>query len=172
MSESLLLGRWASINAAISAVEAHTRNVNIFVHDLCVVDVVDHRHINIVDGLVVEEVTVFPAASLITITEVAESVNDPPIETDAWPPVSGIKSVAPGSPGPIRRRPEESRLGSEHPRSGHPIIVGDVRIPSPVAGRPDVVVTRANRLRVNGQLRRSKRDGNGHLSHTRVSQHQ
>src|SRR5262249_47549103 len=102
-------------------------------------------------------VTAAPVAALETNTAVTTSVVHATIEADVRAPVAGVPYIGTADPTPVARGPQQARLGSEHPRSRHPVIA--IIAPGPVAWRPDVVRARRGRLHVHRKCRRSDIDG-------------
>lgn len=154
MSGSLFLSRGALVNSTIATVVADA------VHPLiysCVVSVVDDVVVHVIYCRVVEEMPVVPAPAFITVTEVTVAVVNTAIETYGRAPIARIENIAVAAPAPIARSPKETDLWSQHPCARHPVIF---TIPSPIPWRPNITVARANRLIVNGQLRR--RDCHGY----------
>ncbi|HJW42446.1 MAG TPA: AAA family ATPase, partial [Rhizomicrobium sp.] len=68
--------------------------------------------------------------------------------------IACVEHIRVAAPAPPRRSPKEANFRRFHPRSRHPVII--LAVPRPISGRPDVSVTRADRLLVDGQLRRGK----------------
>src|SRR5215470_19368811 len=95
--------------------------------------------------------SVLPTAAFIALTEISESVNDSSIKTNTRAPIAIVENIRAVHPGPIARRPQETRFGRQHPGTRHPVEV--ITVPSPVAWRPDVIRGRANWLHVNGERR-------------------
>src|SRR5579859_1731017 len=84
-------------------------------HDIDVVDdglivsVVDDVDVDVVDGRVVLESIAGPAATVVTLADVAEAVVDAAVEADVRPPVAGVERVRTAGESPEARRPEQSR---------------------------------------------------------------
>src|SRR5215469_2317306 len=152
---SFFLGTGARFNATAAAVIADAR-IAVIVDDGGVVGVVNDVHIHVVDGAVVIEMIVLPAAAFIAVAEVSVAVVNSAVEADVRPPVAFMKNETASAPAPPRRSPEVARARSEHPGSGNPVIV--VAVPGPIARRPDVVVARADGLVVYRQFRRPERN--------------
>jgi hypothetical protein len=121
------------------------------VHDSGVVNVVNVGDIYVVDGAIVEKVSAVPTSAFIPITEVSESVRNSPIESDVRAPPACMEKIYTAAPTPPRRSPEEADFGSQHPCARHPIIISIIGIPCPVARSPDVTLSGARRLLVNGE---------------------
>ena len=128
------------------------RNAHVVVHDHgAVVDVVDYGDVDIVDGTVVVEVARIPVPALIADAHITEAVVDSAIETDVRTPVATEPAVTPVRPAPIARSPESALIRSLHPNAGNPIVAGCSIVP--VAGRPEIIVSRCGRLLVVRQGR-------------------
>jgi len=105
---------------------------------------------------------VFPTAALVAVTTIAEAVIDPAIISNVRAPIAFVEEEGVVAPTPVSGGPKEADFGSFDPSAGNPIIV--VTIPSPITRRPDVAIPRAFGLLINGERRRTKRDGNTDLS--------
>ena len=137
------------LDAAPSAIEA-IPVVTIF--NVVIVVVVHPRVVDIVDGAVVIEVIVVPVPALVAISGVAKSIVDTAIEPDMRTPIAGEELVAPAAIAPVARCPQGSIIRRFHPHARHPVIALR-RIEGPIAGRPEVVITRCGWLIVFGQRR-------------------
>src|SRR5580692_8199152 len=144
----LLGSRWPSCSSTRAAVVADVVHRDV-VDDGLVVDVCDV--VDVIDRAIVEERSVVPISALIARTDITKAIEDPAIETNLWSPVAGIPNVGLVLPRPISGSPQEAD-GSKHPGAGHPIVSITIVV-SPVAGRPNVTVSRTNRLLVDGQCR-------------------
>src|ERR1700730_18254704 len=122
----------------------------------CVVYVVDDRGVYVVHRTVVVKPSVVPSSAFITVTEVTVAIADPTIETYMRTPVAIIENEFSATPTPIAWRPKQTDFRSDHPRTGHPVVI--IITPSPIPRCPEITVAGANRLLVDGQLRRA--DGN------------
>src|SRR5260221_3506438 len=149
------------IDSAAAAVVADAR-IAVMVDHRCIVRVVDHRHIHVVQGAVVIKVIVLPSPAFIRAAEVTELVIYPSIESHTRTPIALVKIISPAAPGPIGRRPKESRLWREHPGPRDPVII--VAIPRPISGCPDVSLARADRLLIDRQLWRAERNGDSYAN--------
>src|ERR1700728_1894927 len=87
---SLLLGSRTRVYAAVASVVADASHVRV-VDDRRVIDVVHHGRVHVVDGLVVGEMAVVPAAAFISMTGVAVPVIDAAVEPDLLTPVPLVK---------------------------------------------------------------------------------
>ena len=101
-----------------------------------VVNVVNAGDIHVVHRTVVVKLSVLPTSALIAGTTIAKAVVDPTVEADLRTPVAVIPAIGVAAPAPITGSPEQTNLGSHHPRTRHPEVAF---IPiSPVAGGPDI----------------------------------
>src|ERR1039458_3994324 len=119
----LLARGWTRLDSASSAVEADTALV--VVPDPFVVNIVKIAATQVVDGAVIEEVSVVPTASFVPSAPVAVAVVDPAVEADGRPPIAIIEKIAAVAPAPITRRPKIALFRRHYPGSGYPIVVGD-----------------------------------------------
>jgi hypothetical protein len=138
-------GDRANIYAAGSAIEAYTVCGEI-AHAAVVYVVVNDTGVNVVHRAVVKEVVAVPVAAIVSAAGIAEAVVNSAVETDVVTPVPAIKGVPAVRECPIRRCPERSNVGREHPGSGDPVIAAVCVVP--IARGPVVVVAGAGRLRV------------------------
>src|SRR5258706_3657607 len=76
----------ATVDSTVAAVVADASDRRIV--DGRVVNIVNLSDVDIVHRSVVEKAIVVPTPSFVTFTEVAKTVNDPAVETDAWAPVA------------------------------------------------------------------------------------
>src|SRR5580700_6782929 len=100
-----------------------------------------------------------PTPAFISAAEITETVNNPTIETYNRPPISFVENKGFATPTPVSRGPKETDLRCQHPRTRHSVIIADIVVVGPVARRPDITLTGAKRLLVDGQSRRTKRYG-------------
>ena len=145
-------------NATLSTVitdPVHRRTVN----HRGVVDVVNDGDVHITHGAIVEKLSAIPPSTLETNTEKAETIADSAVEPDLWTPVALMEQKSAAAPTPIPGGPEEADLRGFHPCSRHPVVIAEIVVVSPVAGRPQIIFAGTNRLLVNGQRRRPKRNG-------------
>src|SRR6202167_410955 len=168
MRRSLLGWCRTRTNSTITAVVAHV--IDGCMTDGCVVDVMNIGDIHVEHSAIVEEVPVVPTTALESNSEIAETIIDSAIETNRRPPIAVIEDKAVTTPTPIPRRPEIPDLGGQHPSPRHPIVVIEIVAPSPVTGRPEIIIARTNWLFVNRQRRRSDCDCNPD-SRKRCSRH-
>src|SRR5208337_4157296 len=154
----LFFGPRTAVNSTVAAVVADA--VHVVVDHGSVVDVVNLSDIDVVHRTVVEEVVVVPTPAFVTLTEIAKPVTDPAVETHVWSPIAFMEKESVAFPTPPGWSPQETDFRRQHPCARHPVVVIDVVVVGPVAGCPNVAVTRAKRLLVDGQRRRT--DGDGH----------
>jgi len=157
MGRGLLFGPGALVDAAVSAVVADPGHVALINHGR-VVHVVNDGDVHVVHGAIVEKVSAVPTPAFIAVAEVAIAVVDSAIEADHRSPEAFIEDESTTTPGPVTRSPQETDFRSQHPGSGHPIVITDVVVVGPVAGRPDVTLARADRLFVHRQIGRRECD--------------
>ena len=109
------------------------------------------------NGLVVEEVAIVPAAAFIAVTKIAKAIADSAVETYLRSPVTVMEEIPVVAPTPVARSPEIPDFRSHDPRARNPeVIIVTIR---PVAGGPDVAVSRADGLLIDGEFRRGDSDG-------------
>jgi hypothetical protein len=125
-------------------------------HCFCV-DIVNVRDTDVVHGAVVEEGSIIPIAALVALATVTEAIVDAAIETDLRSPVAVVKRVSAIIPAPVAGGPKQASFGRFYPRARHPVIAF-VAV-GPIARRPDVALSRNNRLRVDGESGGSNVDG-------------
>ena len=134
---NFFFGSRSDIHAAVKADQVHS-----VIDNRGVVNVVDYRDVNIVDGAVVEEVPVVPSPALVPVSKVAETIVDSAIEPDAQPLITVMEKVPASFPTPVGGRPKESDFRRQNPGARDSVVVGT--IPSPIPGRPDIASRRAN----------------------------
>ena len=120
------------------------------------VDVMDVAGVYVPHRAIVEKMSVVPAATFEAFPEVAKAVVDAAIEANARTPVAFMKNKSLAAPTPPCGSPEVTHFGRQNPGAGHPIIIVSVFVPSPIAGGPDVTITGAEWLLVDGKSRRRK----------------
>jgi len=147
-------------DAAGTAVEADASDVTLIYDDALFVDVVNHGHIHIGDGAVVEIVAPAPVAAQEAGAGIAKAIVNAAVEADPWSPVAGVPKIGTLGKSPVARSPEQARFWRENPRAGNPEVA--VRAVGPIARRPYVIRARADRLRVNGECRGPDADRNAH----------
>ena len=144
-------GPGSDLQATRSAVEADTDAAPVLVAHWAVIDVVYDVYVDIVVRTVVVEMAAAPVAALVAKSYIAKAVVHAAIVADVGTPVAAVKAVAVMVIAPIARGPKSALVGSLDPHAGHPVI--SAITPSPVAGRPEVVVAGSGRLVVFGQRR-------------------
>jgi hypothetical protein len=155
----LCLGR-AGGNSTGAAVIADMVHPSVVDYGL-VVNVVNAGDVHVVHRTVVVKLSVLPTSALIAETTIAKAVVDPTVEADLRTPVAVIPHVGVAAPAPITGSPEQTNLGSHHPRTRHPEVAF---IPvSPVAGRPQITGGRYHGLCVHRERGRSDHDRNREL---------
>src|SRR5580700_10476430 len=97
--------------------------------------------------------SMIPISAHVAHADIAKSIVDPAVEANVRTPVSGVPEIRSAAPAPITRRPKEAHSRRYYPCAGHPIIT--IRTISPIAGRPNVAWTGAQRLRIYRQRRRT-----------------
>src|SRR6266567_1436089 len=145
VGRGLLFGPGALVDAAVSAVIADPGHVALINHGR-VVHVVNDGDVHIVHGAVVEKAIAVPTPAFIAAAEIAVAIVDSAIEANYRSPEAFIKDESAAAPGPVCRSPQEPDFRGQHPGSRHPIVITDVVVVGPVAGRPDVTLARADRL--------------------------
>src|SRR5581483_7930811 len=144
---SLFLHRGTCRDAALPAVIADAVDGDVINDGFVDVHIADDGCVHVANSGVVVEVVTTPVAAFIAAA----------VEADVRTPVSGMPEVAAVAPAPPSRCPEQAVRRSHDPGAGHPVIV--IAVPCPVAGGPDEIGTRANRLVVDGKRRRRRADG-------------
>src|SRR5580658_9602715 len=85
--------RCARVDSAVAVVA----DVGIISYDDSgVIDIVDHVHVDVIDGGVVEEMAAIPASTFVAVAEVAEAIINSAVEAYGWTPeASGECEAAP-----------------------------------------------------------------------------
>ena len=99
-----------------------------------------------------------PITAFVAFPEVTETIIDPAVESNVRAPITSMPKVSAAIPAPVTRSPEQARLRCDDPSARNPEIA--IRSISPIAGSPNVSVTRAGWLCINRQHRR--RNVHGH----------
>jgi len=102
---------------------------------------------------------VIPAPTFVAETAVTAAAVYAAVKADVRTPVSDASDVSAALPSPITGGPEVSNPRRDDPRSGNPVVAVVIGV-SPIAGSPDVAISRADRLHVNGKGWGSKTDKN------------
>src|SRR5580704_386005 len=152
VGRGLILSRRASSDPTCATVIADAVHCRIVDH-FGVVSVVNIGNIHVVDRSVVLELSVVPAATLITFTAVTETIIDPAVETDLRTPVALIESKSAPAPAPIAWSPEKAGLRSHNPGTWHKEVTA-VAV-SPVARCPKITLGGDGRLLVHRQRGRA-----------------
>src|SRR5277367_2744202 len=146
--DRLLLRSCARVDPAIASVVTYAVHRGV-VDYRGVVNVVNVRHIDVVNGAVIEKVPVIPSSAFIAVAEVTEAVVNSAVEANVRTPKAHVKNKCRATPSPPARRPEESRLRGQHPCTWHPVVA--VRAVSPIARRPEIAFGGARGLLVDGK---------------------
>lgn len=143
---------WPDPNTARSAVVADRIDGDRAHHSISVdVGYVDIGYI--VDVTIVKEIPSAPVSAFVAVTAVAVAIVDPAIVADLCAPISWAEFIRTVVPFPIRRRPKITYAGRENPGPGHPIIVINFVVPSPIARGPDEAITRDSGLLIDRKWR-------------------
>ena len=116
------------------------------VPDRLVVNVAHIGDIDVVHRAVVVEVAAMPVSAVVSGAGIAKAVVNAAVESNGRAPVARMPVIESGVKAPVAGRPQETGLRSQHPRSRHPVVASQVRVPSPVTRRPDVARGRADWL--------------------------
>jgi hypothetical protein len=117
-------------------------------------DVFIHMH----DCGVIGKGVAAPLAASKADASIAEAIVDAAVVADVAAPIAAMEGVVTIRPVPVVGRPQRAFIGSRNPGAGHPVVVSIVIGVGPIAGRPHQVGLRADRLHIDGHLRRSKAD--------------
>ena len=161
-------GRGTSVETAATAVVADAADVAIVDHG-AVIDVVNVGGVYVIHGAVIKEMIVIPVAALIAETAIAEAVVHAAVKADVRAPVTGVPEITTAAPTPVAGSPEETDSRRQDPNARNPVVAAS-RV-GPVAGSPDVAVSGANGLRVNGKRWRSNTDRNANAETRRGGRH-
>ncbi len=171
--ERLLLPRRTRADSTIPAVVADPIYRDVVVDHRGVVNVMNIRDVHIVHRPVIEKPAAIPASAIVAVAEISIPVIDAAVETNLRSPISLIEKISIAAISPIPGSPEISDPRRAHPRSRHPVVVPEIVVVSPVAGRPEEPFPRTKRLLIHRQRRRSKghRKNNSRSRTRRHSQH-
>src|SRR5271166_1295648 len=158
-ARSLLLRGGAGFDSAAAAVEADAR---VALDHSGVVGIVNDGGVYAINGSVVSETAVVPAAAFVAISTIAVAVVDATGKADRLTPITFMEGIRVAAPAPITRSPYVADFGRLDPVAGNPVIA--VVAVSPIAGRPEIAVLRADGLLVNRQHRWCEGDGNADLT--------
>src|ERR1700679_4219693 len=112
---------------------------------------------------------VIPVAALIAETAVAEAVVHTAVKATVRAPETDVPEITAAAPTPVPRSPEETDSGRQDPNARNPVVAASSV--GPIAGSPDVAVSGANGLRVNGKRWRSNADRNANAENRRGGRH-
>src|ERR1700756_4461028 len=157
------LRRCAHVHAAVAAVVAHPGNIDVVLH-VHVVHIAYHSFVDVVHFAVVIKRAAIPPPTVVPVSGVTPTVINSSIESHHRSPVADVENVGCAAPFPIARRPQISNLRRQYPGSRHPVIILLAVIPRPISRRPDVPISRTNRLLVHWQGWRSE-------SHRKLNRH-
>jgi hypothetical protein len=144
----------AHIDAVRTAVEAGVARIEAV--NWLAIDTVEMAIAEIVGGLVVIEVVVLPATTLIALAAIAPTIVDAAIEPNGGAPIAGHEAIAIGEISPVTWRPIDALSGRFDPDAGRPVIVLIGTVPGPIAGGPDVTLGGGRRLIICGQRGRGR----------------
>src|SRR5438270_8735144 len=105
---NLLFRPGALINSAVSAVVADPSVA--LIDDRCVVNVVNHGDVHVVDRAIVEKVSALPPPAFVTVAKVAVAIIDSAIEAHSRAPITFIKDEPAAAPAPISRSPQKTNF--------------------------------------------------------------
>ncbi len=120
------------------------------------VNIMDPGNVYVVDGPIVEEMSVFPITAIVASPGIPETVVDAAVVADNRTPGAGVPVVSRAFIIPVTGSPQQVRVGGQHPGGGYPVV--SRRTPSPIPGHPDVILARTKGLLVNGKWRWTDRD--------------
>src|SRR5580704_637442 len=163
MFRRFLLRRWTCVNSPVAPVVTYSIDRGVVDHGL-VVNIVNIGDVYIHHGTVIEEVSIVPTAAGKAHAEVTESIVDPAIKPYGRPPIPRVEEECIAAPTPPAWGPEETNLGSQHPRARYPVVIGSVVIPIPIPRRPEITVAGADRLLIHRQCRWANSDRYPELS--------
>src|SRR5579863_1683275 len=149
----LLRGCRPRLDSTLAAVVADMVHRDV-VHHSGVVHVRYMHRANVVHAAVVIEPAVAPVSALVPNPAIAVTVVNASVEANRRPPVAGMPEERAASPSPITGSPQQARLRRRYPCSGDPVI--SARTISPIPRCPNVAHSRARRLHIHRQRRRSE----------------
>jgi hypothetical protein len=161
-----LRGAGGVLNAAGTAVVGHPMGVGDDAPlDNCPVNVggVDDIPIHMDDRGVIGKGAAAPFAAGKAVASIAVAIVDAAVVADMAAPIAAMESVLAFRPDPVVGRPQRALIGRLHPGAGHPVIIALILIVGPVAGRPQYVGPRADRLHIDRQFRWSEADTDFYL---------
>jgi len=130
--------------SVLASIEAGVIGGHVVGDDLFIIDVCDVRAADVVDGAIVEERTVIPAAALITGAAITKAVRNSAVKTDVRTPIALVEYIEAVYKPPISGRPEQARMRRRNPGTRHPVVIQIV--PSPIPRRPHVTGRGKRRL--------------------------
>jgi hypothetical protein len=113
--------RWAPVNAASAAVITNVVGRG-EVFNRVAVNVVNNVDIYVGYRRVIGEGTAIPVTTVIPLSGISKTIIHAAIKADMRSPVSVIQAIASVVKAPVRRRPQSSGPGSNHPDAGSPVI--------------------------------------------------
>lgn len=149
---SHLLGCGAGLDAMRTAVVTDAVDVNVIDNSL-VVHVVNVCDVHVIDGAIVVEIAAVPVSAVVAETWIAKTVVNAAVKSHGRPPETWVPVIQSRRKSPVAGCPKEADFRCKYPRSGHPII--SIGAPRPITRCPDVAGSRAYRLRVHRQWRRT-----------------
>jgi len=138
---------------SIGTVKARTVSVNLSVHRVIDVGVMDNIRIHARHSGVVLEGVSTPSSTPVAVSGVAITVINASVKTDMRPPITLVKYVSAVVPTPPWRCPKQTHCWRSDPDAGYPIITSAA--PTPVARSPHITCNRADWLLIYRQLGRS-----------------
>jgi hypothetical protein len=148
MSCGKLLRSWASLHTAGSAIKADPAAGSAFIDDVIRVDVMNNRRVHVRNPSVVVVLAAPPVTPVKSGTGVAEPIVNTAVETNRWPPITGIPGVEAVDETPVTGGPEEADCGRENPNAGYPVVA--IITICPITRLPDVAGIWTKRLGVDG----------------------
>jgi hypothetical protein len=149
------------LNATRTAVVGHVMRIgdDASLHH-CPINVgsVNNGLIHMHDRGVIGKVATAPLAAGKADAAVAVAVVHAAVVADVAAPIALMEAIVAVGPAPVVGRPQRAFIGSWNPGAGHPVVVSIVIGVGPIAGRPHQIGLRADRLHIDGQLRRSEAD--------------
>ena len=149
---SHLLGCGAGLDAMRTAVVTDAADVDVIDNSL-VVHVVNVCDVHVIDGAIVVEIAAVPVSAVVAETWIAKTVVNAAVKSHGWPPETWVPVIQSRRKSPVAGCPKEADFRCKYPRSGHPII--SIGAPRPITRCPDVAWSRAYRLCVHRQWRRT-----------------
>jgi hypothetical protein len=145
-----LLRRGPRGDSAPPAVVAHPASGKL--RSRIVVDIVDHRRIHVVHAAVIIQHAVIPIRAIIAASGIAETIIDSTVKSDVRTPITAMPPIVAAIVVPIGWRPQRIHPRRHHPCARNPVIT--TICPTPISGRPIIVVAGIRRLAVIRKRRR------------------